>query len=128
LFVRPSELRKAEWAEFDLQAGEWRIPAARMKKRELHVVPLSPQAITLLRELHDLTGERKYLFPNVRQPKTCMSETTLNQALRRLGYYLKFSAHGFRATATSLLHEFGYPRFRRKGIAVQESLSGSPSH
>jgi integrase len=109
LFVRPSELRKAEWAEFDLQAGEWRIPAARMKKRELHVVPLSPQAITLLRELHDLTGERKYLFPNVRQPKTYMSETTLNQALRRLGYYLKFSAHGFRATATSLLHEFGYP-------------------
>ena len=109
LFVRPSELRKAEWAEFDLQGGEWRIPAQRMKKRELHIVPLPPQAVALLRELHDLTGERKYLFPNVRRPDACMSETTLNQALRRLGYHLKFSAHGFRATATSLLHEFGYP-------------------
>jgi integrase len=109
LFVRPSELRKAEWTEFDLERGEWRIPAERMKKRELHVVPLPPQAVALLRELHELTGEREYLFPNVRRPKACMSETTLNQVLWRLGYYLKFSAHGFRATATSLLHEFGYP-------------------
>jgi integrase len=109
LFVRPSELRKAEWTEFDLERGEWRIPAERMKKRELHIVPLAPQAVALLRELHDLTGKRKYLFPNVRRPDACMSETTLNQVLWRLGYYLKFSAHGFRATATSLLHEFGYP-------------------
>lgn len=109
LFVRPSELRKAEWIEFDLERGEWRIPAERMKKRELHVVPLPPQAIALLRELHGQTGERKHLFPNVRRPKACMSETTLNQVLWRLGYYLKFSVHGFRATATSLLHECGYP-------------------
>ena len=111
LFVRPSELRKAEWIEFDLERGEWRIPAERMKKRELHVVPLPPQAIALLRELHGQTGERKHLFPNVRRPKACMSETTLNQVLWRLGYYLKFSVHGFRATATSLLHEFGYPEY-----------------
>ena len=109
LFVRPSELRKAEWTEVDLDGAEWRIPAARMKKRELHVVPLPPQAVELLRELHERTGKRKYLFPNVRRSDACMSETTLNQALRRLGYHLKFSAHGFRATATSLLHEFGYP-------------------
>ncbi len=109
LFVRPSELRKAEWSEFDLDGGEWRIPAERMKKRELHVVPLPPQAVALLREIHDLTGARKYVFPNVRRPDACMSESTINQALRRLGYALKFSAHGFRATATSLLHEFGYP-------------------
>ena len=109
LFVRPSELRKAEWTEFDLERGEWRIPAERMKKRELHVVPLPAQAVALLRELHELTGQRKYLFPNARRRDACMSETTLNQALRSMGYHLKFSAHGFRATATSLLHECGYP-------------------
>jgi integrase len=109
LFVRPSELRKAEWREFDLEGGEWRIPAERMKKRELHVVPLPPQAVALLRMLHDLTGQRKYLFPNARRPDACMAETTLNKALEILGYHRKFSAHGFRATATSLLHEFGYP-------------------
>ena len=60
LFVRPSELRKAEWSEFDLERSEWRIPAERMKKRELHVVPLPAQAVAQLRELHDLTGERNY--------------------------------------------------------------------
>ncbi len=109
LFVRPSELRQAEWSEFDMEGCEWRIPAERMKKRELHVVPLPPQAVVLLRELHSLNGERKYLFPNARRPDACMAETTLNKALDLLGYHLKFSAHGFRATATSLLHEFGYP-------------------
>lgn len=107
-FVRTVELRGAEWKEFDLDAGEWRIPAERMKMREPHNVPLSSQAVELLRELHTLTGGQKWLFPNQRQPKQCMSATTLNRALERMGYGGKFSAHGFRATASTILNEMGY--------------------
>lgn len=108
LFVRPGELRQGEWSEFDLERGEWKIPAAKMKKRELHIVPLPAQAIALLRELHKFTGGQRWLFPNHRRPDQCMSETTLNQALRRIGYENKFSAHGFRATASTMLHEMGH--------------------
>lgn len=107
-FVRTVELRGAEWKEFDLDAGEWRIPAERMKMREPHNVPLSSQAVELLRELHTLTGGQRWLFPNQRQPKQCMSATTLNRALERMGYGGKFSAHGFRATASTILNEMGY--------------------
>ena len=107
-FVRTVELRMAEWSEFDLEAAEWRIPGERMKKRELHVVPLSAQAVELLRELRSLTGTSQYLFPNVRRPRSCMTATTLNRALERMGYGGQFSAHGFRATASTLLNEMGY--------------------
>lgn len=107
-FVRPGELRAAEWTEFDLDAAEWRIPAERMKMGELHIVPLSVQAATLLRELHTLTGGQALLFPNLRSPKKCMTATTLNRALERMGYTGKFSAHGFRATASTMLNEMGY--------------------
>ena len=107
-FVRPGELRAAEWAEFDLDAAEWRIPAERMKMDELHIVPLSAQAVELLRELQTLTGGQRLLFPNLRSPKTCMTGTTLNRALERMGYTGKFSAHGFRATASTMLNELGY--------------------
>ncbi|MBY4596701.1 tyrosine-type recombinase/integrase [bacterium BD-1] len=107
-FVRPGEVRGARWKEFDLDAAEWRIPAERMKMREPHIVPLSRQAVRLLRTLREETGNRPQLFPNARDPKRDMSPTTLNRALERMGYAGHFSAHGFRATASTLLNEMGY--------------------
>jgi integrase len=107
-FVRTGELRAAEWSEFDLDRAEWRIPAERMKMREPHIVPLSAQAVELLRELHTLTGGQRLLFPNYRRPKTCMTGTTINRALERMGYLGRFSGHGFRATASTMLNEMGY--------------------
>jgi integrase len=107
-FVRPAELRGAEWAEFDLDSGLWRIPAGRMKMRTEHLVPLSSQALDLLREVHTLTGEKRWLFPNARRPLTFMGATTLNAALTRMGYGGRFSAHGFRTTASTLLNELGF--------------------
>ncbi len=110
-FVRTKELRAAEWLEIDLGRAEWRVPAERMKMREPHIVPLSKQAVELLRELHTLTGGQRWLFPNYRRPKTCMSATTLNRALERMGFNgegsVGFSAHGFRATASTILNEVG---------------------
>lgn len=107
-FVRPGELRQSKWSEFDLDAGLWRIPAARMKMREPHVVPISTQACALLRELHGLTGGHDWLFPNVRDPKRPMTGTTLNRSLERMGYLGRLSAHGFRATASTWLNEVGF--------------------
>lgn len=86
VFVRPGELRRAEWAEIDLDAAEWRIPAAKMKKRAPHVVPLADQALAILRDLHPLTGRGRYVFPGARSADRPMSENTVNAALRRLGY------------------------------------------
>lgn len=110
-FVRTIELRAAEWREFNLDRGEWRIPPERMKMREEHIVPLSTQSVIFLRELHGYTGGRSFLFPNYRNPKTCMSATTLNRALERMGFNgpetIDFSAHGFRATASTMLNEAG---------------------
>jgi len=111
-FVRTVELRGAHWTEIDLDRAEWRIPAERMKMREPHLVPLSRQAVELLRELHTFTGGRAMLFPNYRNPKTCMTATTLNRALERMGFNGKdsigFSAHGFRATASTILNELNF--------------------
>lgn len=107
-FVRTVELRKAEWTEFDLDAAIWRIPAERMKMKTEHIVPLSEQAVVLLRELHEISGGGNYLFPNNRRTKECMTITTINRALERMGYAGKFSAHGFRGTASTLLHEMNY--------------------
>jgi integrase len=107
-FVRSAELRGAEWSEFDLDAGEWRIPGARMKMRAPHLVPLSTQAVALLRALQKQTGKQRYLFPNSRRPGSFMGATTLNAALVRLGYEGRFSPHGFRATASTMLNEMGF--------------------
>jgi integrase len=111
-FVRTVELRAADWAEIDFDRAEWRIPAERMKMRELHIVPLSRQAVELLSELRSLTGGRNFLFPNYRRPNSCMTATTLNRALERMGFNGKgsmgFSAHGFRSTASTILNELGY--------------------
>ena len=111
LFVRPGELRQAEWSEFDLAAAEWRIPATKMKQRDPHLVPLARQAVAILRELEPLTGRGRYVFPCVRTPKRGLSENSLNGALRRLGYTkAEMTAHGFRALACSILNEQGWLR------------------
>lgn len=108
-FVRPGELRLAEWVEFDLKAAEWRIPAARMKMRELHVVPLSRQAVALLKDLHTLTGSGHYAFPSLRSRDRPISDNTINAALRRLGFSGdEMVAHGFRAMASTSLNEQGW--------------------
>lgn len=111
VFVRPGELRHAEWSEIDLDAAEWRIPAERMKMRVKHIVPLSKQAIVILRELQPLTGDGKYIFPCVRTLKRPMSENTVNAGLRRLGYTKEeMTGHGFRSMASTLLNEQGWNR------------------
>jgi integrase len=110
LFVRPGELRRAEWDEIDLGAAEWRIAAAKMKGRTLHIVPLATQAIGILQELHQLTGSTRWVFPGVRTNGEPMSENTVNAALRRLGYDRRtLTAHGFRSMASTMLHERGWP-------------------
>jgi integrase len=109
LFVRPGELRAAQWAEFDLDGAEWRIPGARMKGSEDHIVPLSRQAIEILNELQLLTGDGTYLFPSLRTNSRPISDGTLNAALRRLGYSAEeMVAHGFRTMASTCLHELGW--------------------
>jgi integrase len=110
VFVRPGELRGAEWSEFDLEAAEWRIPAVRMKMGEQHIVPLSRQAVAILRELHILTGRGRYVFPSLLSVERPMSNNTINAALRRLGYDSdEQTGHGFRSLASTLLNEQGFP-------------------
>ncbi|MBI5136847.1 MAG: tyrosine-type recombinase/integrase [Nitrospirae bacterium] len=111
VFVRPGELRKAEWAEIDMGKAEWRIPAHKMKSRAMHVVPLPAQALEILRELHPLTGHGRYLFPSERTGERPMSENTVNAALRRLGFTKEeITGHGFRAMASTTLNEKGWSR------------------
>lgn len=105
LFVRPGELRNARWADIDLDAAEWRYFVTKTKTD--HLVPLSQQAVAILRDLHPLTGQRAFVFPGARDPLRPMSNATLNAALRRMGYDTKteITAHGFRAMARTNLHE-----------------------
>ena len=110
-FVRPGELRKAEWSEFNFETLEWRIPAERMKMEELHIVPLSEQAVAVLHELQPLTGNGRYVFPGARTNGRPMSENTVNAGLRRLGYTNdQMTGHGFRSMASTLLNEQGWHR------------------
>jgi integrase len=105
-FTRPGNVAKAEWAEFDIDAGVWSIPAAKMKMREPFRLPLSRQALILLAELHKITGGGKYLFPSFRTGKKPMFGNLLNVALRDLGYASDvMQAHGFRSTASTILNE-----------------------
>jgi integrase len=107
-FVRPGELRAAEWAEFDLEARLWTIPATRMKMRRAHHVPLVPRAVSILRELQIITGGGRLLFPSLRTRERPMSENTINAALRRMGFAQhEMTGHGFRAAASSMLNECG---------------------
>jgi integrase len=106
VFVRPGELRSAEWSEIDLDAAEWRIPGSKMKMGQDHIVPLATQAVTLLRELHAMTGHGKFVFPSVRTSTRCMSENTVNAALRGMGYSKDvMTGHGFRAMARTIMDE-----------------------
>lgn len=110
VFVRPGELRHAEWSEIDLDAAEWNIPAGKMKMRQPHLVPLSEQAVAILRELHPLTGRGQYVFPGGRGPSRPLSNNAMNAALRRMGFDKDtMTAHGFRAMARTVLDEvLGY--------------------
>lgn len=110
-FVRPGELRHAEWSEMDLDVAEWRIPAGKMKARVMHIVPLSQQAVSTLRELQPLTGSGRYVFPGVRSAQRPMSENTVLAALRRMGFTKEqMSGHGFRSLASTRLNEMGWNR------------------
>jgi integrase len=117
-FVRTGELRHAEWAEFDQDTAEWRIPAERMKTRRPHIVPLSSQALAVLAQLRPLTGKSKYLFPNQSKLTEPMSENTILYALYRMGYHSRATGHGFRATASTILNEHGW-----KADAIERQLA-----
>ena len=109
VFVRPGELRHGEWTEIQLDLAEWRMPAAKMKMKRDHIVPLSMQAIKILEEIQPLTGSGRYVFPSLRASTRPMSANTLNGALRRLGYTKEeMTGHGFRSMASTLLNENGW--------------------
>ncbi len=109
VFVRPGELRTAEWSEIDLDKAEWRIPGSKMKMGAEHIVPLARQAVAILRELQSLTGRSLYVFPSARSIRRPLSENTITASLRAMGYDGNtMTGHGFRSTASTLLHEQGY--------------------
>ena len=108
-FVRTGELIAAPWAEFDLEAAQWRIPADRMKMKTPHIVPLAPQAIEVLQALHTISGAGKLLFPGERDHEKPMSNNTILGALKRMGYAGRMTGHGFRGVASTILHEQGHP-------------------
>lgn len=119
VFVRPGELRRAEWKEVNLENAEWRIPAERMKMREAHIVPLSKQALMVLNELKPLTGSGQYLFPGARTNGRPMSENAITAALRRMGFSKEEqTGHGFRSMASTLLNEHGW-----KGDVIERQLA-----
>lgn len=124
VFVRPGELRKAEWPEIDLDGALWRIPAERMKMKAAHLVPLSTQAVGVLRELRELTGSGTLVFPAIGSRGKPMSENTINLALRRLGYGKdEMTGHGFRAMAATRLNEMGW-----NADAIERQLAHAESN
>lgn len=106
--VRTKELRFAPWSEFEFEDQIWRIPAERMKMDRPHIVPLSRQALSVLKRIHNLTGNYTYIAPNSRTPSKAMSENTMLYAMYRMGYHGRATVHGFRATASTILHEHGF--------------------
>jgi len=123
-FVRTGEMRGALWSEIDMEKAEWRIPAERMKMRDPHIVPLSKQALVVLNELKPITGHWVHVFPNQHRPKGQMSENTILYALYRMGYHGKSTCHGFRATASTILNEYGFkPDVIERQLAHAESNS-----
>ena len=121
LFVRPGELRKAEWAHLDLEKAEWRYRVS--KTNTDHLVPLASQAVAILRELHALTGQGCYVFPGARTAARPMSDATINAALRRMGYDTRteITGHGFRAMARTILHE----ELHQKPEVIEHQLAHS---
>lgn len=122
VFLRPGEIRQAQWCEIDLDAKLWTIPAKRMKMREPHLVPLSTQALAILQEIHPLTGHGKYVFPGERDHDRPMSDNAVRSALRRLGYGNdEMTPHGFRAMASTTLDNLGYdPKLIERQLAHEE--------
>lgn len=106
--VRTIELRAALWSEFDLDNAIWEIPAERMKMRRPHLVPLSTQALDLLHVLKTMTGNYRYAFPGRNDPNKPMSEASINQVIKRLGYGGKVTGHGFKHSMSTILHEQNY--------------------
>lgn len=131
VFVRPGELRHAEWSEIDLDASIWTIPAGKMKMRRPHHVPLSRQSVELLRQVHEITGPSGYVFPSIRTRTRPMSENTINAGLRRLGFGGdEMTAHGFRAMASTLLNEARDPKTKKhlwKADAIERALAHGDS-
>lgn len=122
VFVRPGELRGAEWTEFDLDTAEWRIPAEKMKMGREHVVALASQAVCILKDMQPLTGDGRFVFPGLRGRNRFMSENTMNSALRRLGYSKdQICPHGFRAMASTRLNELGF-----NGDLIELQLAHKP--
>lgn len=107
-FVRTSELIGARWDEFNLEEGRWDVPSSRMKMKTPHIVPLSTQAISVLKTLQIVTGNSPLLFPSERDHEKCMSNNTILGALKRMGYQGRMTGHGFRGVASTLLHEMGF--------------------
>jgi integrase len=111
VFVRPVELRSAEWAEFNFEGAEWRIPAEKMKMRQVHIVPLARQVLAILEDLRQYTGNGRFLFPSMRANSAPISDMTLLAGLRRLGYTKEqMMVHGFRSMASTRLNEAGFNR------------------
>ena len=108
-FVRPGELAQAEWGEMEMDSGVWRIPAEKMKMKRPHLVPLSRQAMDVLRGLHPLTGHSRWLFPSRWNSESPMKGRVLGFCLKKMGYGTVMSAHGFRAMAATVLSEQGWP-------------------
>ena len=106
--LRTGELRGAFWDEINISKAVWEIPASRMKMRRPHVVPLSRQALTLIGQLQELTGNYPLMFPGRNDPRKTMSEASINQVFKRIGYDGKVTGHGFRHTMSTILHEQGY--------------------
>lgn len=123
-FVRPGELRKAEWAEIDFKEAKWKIPAQKMKSKKDHIVPLSKQSLEVIKEVRARTGGGKYLFPNTRNNNRPMSDATINNALRHMGYSKeKMTGHGFRGTAKTLLTDEGWAR----GVTEKQLAHKNPN-
>lgn len=121
-FVRTQELRMAEWEEFDLDDASWRIPGEKMKMRDKHIVPLSRQAVELVKQIREANWRKsKYLFPNMRRPDDYITNTTILRAIELMGYKGRMTGHGFRSMASTILNEHGFnPKAVELQLAHQE--------
>lgn len=132
VFLRPGELRQAEWQEINFEKAEWKIPAEKMKMRIPHITPLSTQSVEILKEIEPLTGRGRYVFPSLRTTERPMNNNTVLAALRRLGYAKEeMSGHGFRAMASTVLHEQGWPSDiieRQLAHAERNSIKAAYNH
>jgi len=125
VFVRPGELRQADWSEFDLNGRQWNLPAGRMKARRPHSVPLSTQVVALLLELRALTGPKGFAFPAMHTSRRPMSENTMNASFRRMGFGKdEITSHGWRSTASTMLNESG----QWQADAIERALSHGDSN